>query len=65
MLKLNSFLMNEVLCVVWKGMDGKLRVWLRVVRNGERLDLGGRILRFMFVFMLCWLDLIFVCDEKL
>ena len=57
-------LTNEALCAAWKGADGKLRARLRVVRNGERLDLGGRTLRFTLAPTPRWPDLIFARDEK-
>ena len=63
-LKPNSPLTNEALCAAWKGTDGKLRARLRVVRNGERLDLGGRTLRFTLAPTPRWPDLIFARDEK-
>ena len=63
-LKPNGPLTNEALCAAWKGADGKLRARLRVVRNGERLDLGGRTLRFTLAPTPRWPDLIFARDEK-
>ena len=64
-LKPNNPLTNEALIKAWKDADtGKLRARLRVVRNGERLDLGGKTLRFATAPTPRWPDLVFARDEQ-
>ena len=63
-LKPDNPLANEALIKAWKNQKGKLRARLRVVRNGERIDLGGRSMRFSLAPTPRWPDLMFVRDEK-
>ncbi|CEG01138.1 Beta-lactamase-like [Ostreococcus tauri] len=63
-LKAESPLANERLIEAWKNDKGKLRARLRVVRNGESIDLGGRTVRFTLAPTPRWPDLMFVRDEK-
>ena len=63
-LKPNNSLTNEALIAAWKSPEGKLRARLRVVKNGERLDLGGTAVTFTLAPTPRWPDLMFARDER-
>ena len=63
-LKPNNPLTNAALIAAWKDKDGKLRARLRVVKNNESVDLGGRALTFTTAPTPRWPDLIFARDDN-
>ena len=63
-LKPNNSLSNDALIASWKSPEGKLRARLRVVRNGERLDLGGTAVTFTLAPTPRWPDLMFARDDR-